>query len=179
MITNDISWSLGSTPNKSLVQQPPLGVGLVTRLLFRFTSRVTYLRHLYTRTAYANRRHSLPVSFRSLHSGCNTIAESNIPLNRPPPTGASIDRFSIAPDRSQTPAHQGQFTPDRFLKSLRIHESLVLNTCDTNHPQPFPIAIERSDRFFNSNQYSQSGPNIPDLSSPIAHRHRPSLIPNP
>jgi hypothetical protein len=106
----------------------------------------------------------------------------SIPLFLPFPTipnTSQFHRFPIASDRSQTPQHQSQSTPDRFLKSPRIHRPPAPNTCNTK--QPFPISTDRSDRFFNSNQNSQSGPNIPDLSpiahrpSPIAHRPSPSI----
>lgn len=183
MTAKNISWPLGSTPNKSLVRQLPITVGLVTSLLFRFTARVTCLRHPCRRTAYADRRHSLPVSLHLVRSACNAIVKSNILLNPTPPTEASIDRIQIDPDRSQTLHYQSQFSPDRFLKSLRIHAPLALHPCNTNHQHPIPIEADRSDRFFKSSQYSQSGPNIPDLSAPIIQNPEsriqyPALTPN-
>jgi hypothetical protein len=156
MITNNISWSLGPTPNKSLVCLEPTADGLVTSLLFRFTSRVTHSQTRQAPTAYI--AHPFPPALQPAPS----------PTDRPIPP--RTDRTPIAPDRSQTPQHQSQSTLDRFLKSLPIHRPHAPNTCNTK--QPFPIATDRSDRFFNSNQNPQSRPNIPDL-SPIAHRPSP------
>jgi hypothetical protein len=157
MITNNISWSLGPTPNKSLVCLEPTAVGLVTSLLFRFTSRVTHSQNRQAPTAYI--AHPFPPALQPAPS----------PTDRPIP--ARTDRTLIAPDRSQTPQHQSQSTLDRFLKSLPIHRPLAPNTCNTK--QPFPIATDRSDRFFNSNQNPQHPGPFAHRLSPIAYRLSP------
>jgi hypothetical protein len=155
MITNNISWSLGPTPNKSLVCLEPTADGLVTSLLFRFTSRVTHSQTRQAPTAYI--AHPFPPALQPAPS----------PTDRPIP--ARTDRTPIAPDRSQTPQHQSQSTLDRFLKSLPIHRPLAPNTCNTSHEHPSPIATDRSDRFI-PNHVPTSRTFRP---SPIAHRPSP------
>jgi hypothetical protein len=53
MITKNISWSLGATPNKSLDHTPQaVAEASVPSLLFRFTFRVTLAQIDHAKTAY-------------------------------------------------------------------------------------------------------------------------------
>lgn len=130
MITNNISWSLGSTPNKSLVCLEPTAVGPVTSLLFRFTSRVTHSQHRDGRAPYFPSP-ELPLAPAPTQSASRTTSNC-------PPLSRSISNFHAS------------ISPDRSIASVTTTSQLNCNT--SNSLQPVPITPDRSDRFFNFNQ---------------------------
>ena len=64
MITKNISWSLGPTPNKSLAHTPQaVAEASIPSLLFRFTSRVTLAHIDHAKTAYVHLPPLAPLNF--------------------------------------------------------------------------------------------------------------------